>query len=150
MNLKIKDEIKERLINKEFIISNLVKEDINKYINDNRRKTFSDEINEYIIKKNIKPSDLYSKANIDRRVFSKLTKVGHKPSKNTALCLCIAMNLSVNETSNMLKKLGYALSMVDDFDIVIEYFIEKEIFNILFINIYLLEFNLPILGSTTR
>ena len=114
--------------------------DIELYLNQQRTKSCSELIFEYIdryfINKNITPKDsyIYKKADIDRRLFSKFKYGNYNLSKNNILKLCIALELNINETNQVLESAGYILSTNKIFDLVLRYFIINKDYNLLKIN----------------
>lgn len=106
-------------------------------------KTFSSNLKRLIKEKNKINTEVYKKALLDRKHFSKIMlNNDYCPSKNTAISLAIALELTLEETQEFLSSAGYALSESKLTDIIVSYFIKKERYNIHEINETLVDFKL--------
>ena len=118
------------------------------FINNNRKPTFSQVLFSFIDKKGTSDSDIYKRAGIDRRHFSKIRSIPHyRLGKNTAIALALALELNKKETDKLLSSAGYSLSDSDTFDLIIQFCIVEKIYHIHNVNEALDYFSLkPLIG----
>ncbi len=122
--------------------------DLEDFIENNRKPTFNQVLFNFIDKKDVSDLDIYKRAGIDRRHFSKIRSNPHyKLGKNTAIALALALELNKKEMDKLLSAAGYSLSDSDTFDLVIQFCVEKKIYDIPNVNQALDYFSLkPLIG----
>lgn len=111
-------------------------------------ESFSDRLLHLIAERGKSEVEVYKKANLDRKLFSKIrSKKNYTPKKSTILALCVALELSLEETEDLLSRAGYALSHASVADIIVEYFLIHENYDLFRLNETLFYYDQPLLGG---
>jgi hypothetical protein len=120
----------------EYMIDADIKEsEIEVFINSNRKPALQKVLFSFIDKKATSDSEVYKKAGIDRKHFSKIrSNPNYRPGKNTIIALALALELTKKEMDKLLSSAGYSLSDSDTTDLIIQFCLEKKIYDIDFVN----------------
>ena len=109
---------------------------------------FSETLLHLIDRTGKKDSEVYNKANVDRKLFSKIrNNMDYKPSKATALAFAFALELDIDETKDFIGRAGFALSHSSKFDVIVEYFLVNRNYDVFELNEVLFAFDQPLIGA---
>ena len=99
------------------------------------RQTFPQYLLQFIAERGLDEVEVYKRANLDRRIFSKLRNgANYMPSKRTVLLIALAMELPLDEVEDLLYRAGYALSEYSRKDVIIQFFFEERIYDLFLLN----------------
>lgn len=116
---------------KRFMSEEMLHNEIEDFIKNKRKPTFSHVLFGFIDKKGLSDSTIYKKARIDRRHFSKIrSNPEYRIGKTAVVSLALALELTKKETEKLLSSAGFSLSDNDTFDLVIQFCLEKRIYDI--------------------
>lgn len=108
--------------------------------------SFSETVLALIDARGLRDVDVYKRANISRQLFSNIRgDASYRPTKKTALALAIALELTLDETNDLLARAGYALSHSSKADVIVEYFILNREYSLFTINEALFAYDQPLI-----
>ena len=112
-----------------------------------RGETFQQRLFRLIDERHMSDPEVYKKANIDRKVFSKIRcNPEYHPKKKTAVAFAIALELDMPAMQDLLSRAGLAISPSSKFDLIVSYFVDRKIYDIFEINAALFQYNQELLG----
>ncbi|EEG78891.1 hypothetical protein [Dethiobacter alkaliphilus] len=131
------------------ISENIPQNELDDFIKTTRQPTFNQVLFSFIDKTGARDTEVYKKAGLDRRHFSKIrSNPEYRPGKNSVISLAMALELNKKEADKLLSAAGYSLSESDTFDLVIQFCLEKRIYDLHSINQALDYFSLkPLAGA---
>ena len=111
--------------------------------------TFQERLLRLIDSQGLTDPEVYKKANLDRKLFSKIrSNAEYRPKKTTVLALAIALELDLAQTKDLLARAGFAFSPSSRFDLIVQYCFEKRIYDIFEVNALLFQYDQPLLGAS--
>ncbi|MFG6495753.1 hypothetical protein P8610_10370 [Fictibacillus sp. UD] len=136
-------------IMEESLEENSLRFELDEFIHKNRKPTLQEKLFQLIDQKDVLDTEVYKKAGLDRKHFSKIrSKTDYRPKKNTILALALALELNEENTEELLETAGYSLSDSDTNDLIFRFCINKKIYDRFEVNEYLVHFSLTPIGSS--
>ena len=113
-----------------------------------RESSFNEYLLDLLRERNGKDSEVYKRAEISKQLFSKIVSSrDYRPTKDTVIQLAIGLELDLVQARKLLEKAGYALTRSSKADLVVQYYIERRVYSVTFINAALSDCGLPLLKT---
>lgn len=146
LNLPMMGISEEPLLREQVLQSDMIAVDLEDFIKAHRKPTLNRLLFHFIDQAGVSDTEVYKKAGIDRKLFSKIrSNPDYRPGKNTTIALALALKLDKEDTNTLLSSVGYSLSDSDTFDLIIQYCIENNMYELYAVNEALYYFNQKIL-----
>ncbi len=116
-----------------------------------REPTFSEYLMELLRERSGRDSEVYKRAEVSKQLFSRiLSDMDYHPARNTVIQLAFGLQLDLQRTQKLLETAGYALSRSSKADLVVQYFLERKLYDLSYVNEALYDFGLPLLSTGLR
>lgn len=132
------------ILDNEFRSNNEIDKFIDNNKNDNKFHTL---LFKLIDEKGLKDSDVYNKAHIDRRLFSKIrSDIDYHPSKETILLLGFALEVDEDVIIELLESASYSLPKNNVYDLIIRFCFVEKIYDVISVNQLLDDYDCKLLA----
>ena len=112
-------------------------------------ESFAEKLLKLIDAKGMDDVACYKRANVSKQTWHKLmTDKNYKPNKKTAVSFAIALELTLQETQNLLSSVGFVLSDSSLSDVIIKYCLENSVYDVFEIDSVLFKYDQETLFST--
>ncbi len=112
-----------------------------------KEKTFSETLLEMISQQDCRDSVIYKRAQVDRRLFSKIAgDKNYKPAKDTVLAFAFALGCDLDGANRLLERTGYLFSTSSKRDMILEACFILKIHDLTYVNAILAQFDQKIIG----
>ena len=109
--------------------------------------SFHDKLFELIDEAHLDNKDVWKRANLDRKHFSKIQcDQNYHPKKKTVMALCIALQLDLEQSKDLLARADWAFSPSSKVDLIVKKAIIDKQYDIMQLNVTLFKYTNEILG----
>ena len=110
--------------------------------------SFHDKLFELIDEAHLDNKDVWKRANLDRKHFSKIQcDQNYHPKKKTVMALCIALQLDLEQSKDLLARADWAFSPSSKVDLIVQKAIIDKRYDIMQLNVTLFKYTNEILGG---
>ena len=108
--------------------------------------SFHDKLFELIDESHLDNKDVWKRANLDRKHFSKIQCDQNYHPKKTVMALCIALQLDLEQSKDLLARADWAFSPSSKVDLIVQKAIIDKQYDIMQLNVTLFKYTNEILG----